>query len=55
MIEVQERRVSEAMRLQYREDLWEFNPDLLKEEIERLRREPVLLPQSTPGVTAPAA
>jgi hypothetical protein len=39
VIEVQERRVSEAMRMQFREDLWEFHPELLEQELERVRRE----------------
>ena len=41
VIEVQERRVSEAMRMQFREDLWEFHPELLEQELERVRREVV--------------
>lgn len=42
VIEVQERRVSDAMRMQFREDLWEFHPELLEQELARVRREPVL-------------
>jgi chromosome segregation protein len=48
VIEVQERRVSEAMRLQFREDLWEFHPELLEQELERVRREVV-----APAIRAP--
>ena len=39
VIEVQERQVSEAMRMQFREDLWEFHPELLEQELDRVRRE----------------
>ena len=48
VIEVQERRVSEAMRMQFREDLWEFHPELLEQELERVRREVV-----APAIRAP--
>jgi chromosome segregation protein len=43
-IETQERGVSEEMREQFKADLWEFNPELLDEEIRRLRPQP-----PTPG------
>lgn len=37
VIEVEERRVSEAMRMRFRDDLWEFHPELLEREIEAIR------------------
>ena len=48
VIEVQERRVSEAMRMQFREDLWEFHPELLEQELQRVRREVI-----APAIRAP--
>lgn len=39
VIEVKERLVSEGMRLQYREDLWEFHPELLEDELNAVRQD----------------
>ncbi|WP_275629333.1 SbcC/MukB-like Walker B domain-containing protein [Pseudomonas sp. 273] len=46
-IQVDRVEVSEAMREQFRVDLWEFNPDLIEQEIEAMRSKaivPGLLP-----------
>ncbi|PKO77995.1 MAG: hypothetical protein CVU21_05510 [Betaproteobacteria bacterium HGW-Betaproteobacteria-15] len=49
VIQVEERRVSEAMREQYREDMWEYHPELLEAELMAVRREPIVRPAtSTP-------
>ncbi|HHH9110726.1 TPA: SbcC/MukB-like Walker B domain-containing protein [Pseudomonas aeruginosa] len=47
-IQVEEFRVSEAMRQQFREDLWEFHPELLEQEIEAVRMR-ATLPASQPA------
>jgi exonuclease V gamma subunit len=44
VIQVEERRVSEAMRDQFREDLWEFHPELLEAELLAVRQEPIAQP-----------
>jgi len=36
-IQVEERRVSEAMREQFREDMWEYHPELLDDELLAVR------------------
>ncbi len=41
VIQVEERRVSEAMREQFREDMWEYHPELLEAELLAVRQEPV--------------
>ena len=41
VIQVEERRVSEAMREQFREDMWEYHPELLEAEMLAVRREPI--------------
>ena len=41
VIQVEERRVSEAMREQFREDMWEYHPELLEAELLAIRQEPV--------------
>lgn len=49
VIHVEERRVSEAMREQFREDMWEYHPELLEAELAAVRQEPVLSPGATPA------
>ncbi|MDO8319074.1 SbcC/MukB-like Walker B domain-containing protein [Rhodoferax sp.] len=44
VIQVEERRVSEAMREQFREDMWEYHPELLEEELLSVRQEPIARP-----------
>lgn len=44
VIQVEERRVSEAMREQFREDMWEYHPELLEAELLAVRQEPVARP-----------
>lgn len=44
VIQVEERRVSEAMREQFREDMWEYRPELLEAELLAVRQEPVARP-----------
>ena len=39
VIQVEERRVSEAMREQFREDMWEYHPELLEAELLAVRQE----------------
>ncbi len=41
VIQVEERRVSEAMREQFREDMWEYHPELLEAELLAVRQEPI--------------
>jgi len=41
VIQVEERRVSEAMREQFREDMWEYHPELLEAELLVVRQEPI--------------
>ncbi len=45
-IHVEERQVSEAMREQYREDMWEFHPELLEVELQAVRQEPIARPSA---------
>lgn len=42
VIQVEERRVSEAMREQFREDMWEYHPELLEAELLAVRQEPIV-------------
>lgn len=42
VIQVEERRVSEAMREQFREDMWEYHPELLEAEMLAVRQEPIV-------------
>lgn len=44
VIQVEERRVSEAMREQFREDMWEYHPELLEAELMAVRQESVVRP-----------
>lgn len=44
VIQVEERRVSEAMREQFREDMWEYHPELLEAEMLAVRQESVARP-----------
>lgn len=44
VIQVEERRVSEAMREQFREDMWEYHPELLEAELMAVRQEPIARP-----------
>ncbi len=44
VIQVEERRVSEAMREQFREDMWEYHPELLEAELLAVRHEPITRP-----------
>jgi chromosome segregation protein len=48
VIHVEERRVSEAMREQFREDMWEYHPELLEAELLAVRQEPVSRSAATP-------
>lgn len=41
VIHVEERRVSAAMREQFREDMWEYHPELLEAELLAVRQEPL--------------
>ncbi|MDO8777583.1 MAG: SbcC/MukB-like Walker B domain-containing protein [Burkholderiaceae bacterium] len=47
VIQVEERRVSEAMREQFREDMWEYHPELLEAELLAVRQEPIARPNAT--------
>jgi hypothetical protein len=47
VIQVEERRVSEAMREQFREDMWEYHPELLEAEMLAVRQEPIARPIAT--------
>lgn len=49
VIQVEERRVSEAMREQFREDMWEYHPELLEAELLAVRQEPIARPVATPA------
>ncbi|MDI1246838.1 MAG: SbcC/MukB-like Walker B domain-containing protein, partial [Rhodoferax sp.] len=49
VIQVEERRVSEAMREQFREDMWEYHPELLEAELLAVRQEPVARPVVAPA------
>jgi hypothetical protein len=49
VIQVEERRVSEAMREQFREDMWEYHPELLEEELLAVSREPSSRPSAAPA------
>ncbi|MCY1295199.1 hypothetical protein D9M70_445280 [compost metagenome] len=52
-IQVEEFRISEAMREQFREDLWEFHPELLEQELEAVRMRAALpAPQPAPAEEA---
>nr|WP_315228014.1 SbcC/MukB-like Walker B domain-containing protein [uncultured Albidiferax sp.] len=42
VIQVEERRVSEVMREQFREDMWEYHPELLEAEMLAVRQEPIV-------------
>ena len=44
VIHVEERRVSEAMREQFREDMWEYHPELLETELLAGRQESIAQP-----------
>lgn len=44
VIQVEERQVSEAMREQFREDMWEYHPELLEAELLAVRQEPIARP-----------
>jgi DNA repair exonuclease SbcCD ATPase subunit len=44
VIHVEEHRVSEAMREQFREDMWEYHPELLEAELLAVRHEPISRP-----------
>ncbi len=44
VIQVEERRVSEDMREQFREDMWEYHPELLDAELLAVRQEPIARP-----------
>ncbi|MFC5522541.1 SbcC/MukB-like Walker B domain-containing protein, partial [Polaromonas jejuensis] len=48
VIQVEERRVSEAMREQFREDMWEYHPELLEAELLAVRQEPIARPAAAP-------
>jgi len=50
VIQVEERRVSEAMREQFREDMWEYHPELLEAELLAIHQEPIVRP---PAAAAP--
>ena len=47
-IHVEERRVSEAMRDQFREDMWEYHPELLEAELLVVRQESIVRPGVAP-------
>ena len=49
VIQVEERRVSEAMREQFREDMWEYHPVLLEAELLAVRQEPIARPVAAPA------
>ena len=49
VIQVEERRVSEAMREQFREDMWEYHPELLEAEMLAVRQEPIARPVAAPA------
>ncbi|WP_168226694.1 SbcC/MukB-like Walker B domain-containing protein [Rhodoferax sediminis] len=49
VIQVEERRVSEAMREQFREDMWEYYPELLEAELLAVRQEPMAPLVATPA------
>jgi len=49
VIQVEERRVSEAMREQFREDMWEYHPELLEAELLAVRQEPIARPVASPA------
>ena len=49
VIQVEERRVSEAMREQFREDMWEYHPELLEAELRAVRQEPIARPVAAPA------
>jgi chromosome segregation protein len=49
VIQVEERRVSEAMREQFREDMWEYHPELLETELLAVRQEPIPRPVAAPA------
>lgn len=49
VIQVEERRVSEAMREQFREDMWEYHPELLEAELLAVRQEPIARPLASPA------
>ena len=49
VIHVEERRVSEAMREQFREDMWEYHPELLEAELQAVRQEPIARPVASPA------
>ncbi|WP_114970403.1 SbcC/MukB-like Walker B domain-containing protein [Rhodoferax ferrireducens] len=49
VIQVEERRVSEAMREQFREDMWEYHPELLEAELLSVRQEPIARPVAAPA------
>lgn len=44
VIHVEERWVSEAMREQFREDMWEYHPELLEAELLAVRQQPIARP-----------
>ncbi len=44
VIQVEEHRLSEATRDQFREDMWEYHPELLEAELLAVRQEPVAHP-----------
>ncbi|MBP6559565.1 MAG: hypothetical protein KA212_04650, partial [Burkholderiaceae bacterium] len=44
VIQVEEHKVSEAMREQFREDMWEYHPELLEAELLAVRQEPIARP-----------
>ena len=48
VIYVEERRVSEAMREQFREDIWEYHPELLEAELQAVRQESIARTAATP-------
>ncbi|MDB5958254.1 SbcC/MukB-like Walker B domain-containing protein [Ramlibacter sp.] len=48
VIQVEERRVSEAMREQFREDMWEYHPELLEAELLAVRQEPIARTAAVP-------
>jgi chromosome segregation protein len=47
VIQVEERRISELMRDQFREDLWEYHPELLEAELPGVHQEPIARPAAT--------
>ncbi|MPN46228.1 hypothetical protein SDC9_193811 [bioreactor metagenome] len=49
VIQVEERRVSEAMREQFREDMWEYHPELLEAELLAVRQEPIAQSAAAPA------